>query len=212
MFLLWLLFTVVKGCETKICSSGDDTCVWVVVRQRGRFLFWEDWGMTVFFQMDVHAPPSAQTESSASILWNTQCRRTAKAGINWEEVFIDDQLGCCCCYWNCCCCCCCLTQPHDAVGWSRKSSCLPVRVSVGLAQSVYFSPSLTQYELPGRGIKDRPRQHTLSSLFTFGCALCLLDTLSAALAVLLHGIWFLLHVTMSSASCFLPFIFIYLLF
>lgn len=126
MFLLWPLFTVVKGGEAKICSGGDGSHVWVVVRQRGRILFWEDWGMTVFFQVDVHAPPSAQTESSASVLRNTQCRRTAQAAINWEEVFLADQLGCCCCSLT--------TQPAGR----RTSSCLCLWALVGVAQRVYF--------------------------------------------------------------------------
>lgn len=201
MFLLRPLFTVVKGGEAKICCGGDGSRVWVVVRQRGRILFWEDGGMTVFFQVDVHAPPSAQTESSASVLWNTQSRRTAQAAINWEEVFLADQLGCCCCSLT--------TQPAGR----RTSSCLCIWASAGLRSVFTFSSSLTQYELPGRGIKDRRhrQQTTVSSVFTFGCALCLL---CAVLVVLPHEMWFLLHVMRSAASCFLhlPFIFIYLFF
>lgn len=70
----------------------------------------------------------------------------------------------------------------------------------------------------GRGIQDRPCQATLSPLFTFGCALYLLYTMSAALAVLsarnVIFFLFLLHVMRSAASCFLhpPFVLFYLFF
>lgn len=166
--------------------------------------------------MDVHAPPSAQTESSACILWNTQCRRTARAGINWEEVFFAGQLGCCCC-WNhhrrrhrCCwqCCSWCLTQPHDAVGWSQEKFMF-VCPSIGGACAECFLLPLTYtiWSAWERNQRSAAPADTVIVIY-IGCALCLLYTLSAPLAVFLHGMWFLLHVMMSSASCFLLFIFI----
>lgn len=149
----WPLFTELKGCETKICSCGDGIRFeWLSDKEAGFFFGRTEawlcsfrWTFTRLPQCRVSPVPVSYETQGA----DAQCR----LALIGRSVF--------------------LAAAAAAAVASRRSRLVVGRVhvslyqvSMGLVQSVCFSPSLTQYELLGRRMKHgRHQQTTLSALF-----------------------------------------------